>query len=55
MQADEIAKCVLDAFDSLPTKRRPLQRSDGFKEWVPLSGIVLETGMNEFIIFYVPG
>jgi hypothetical protein len=50
MQADEIAKCVLKKFDSLPAKRKPLQRSDEIKEWVSLSGIVLESGMNEFLI-----
>lgn len=48
MQPDEIAKLVLKTFDSLPAKRKPQQRSDGIKEWVSLSGIVLESGMNEF-------
>jgi tRNA-specific adenosine deaminase 1 len=40
---DEIAKLVLDKFDSLEQKRKPLIRSDGVKEWVPLSGIVVES------------
>jgi hypothetical protein len=53
MQADEIAKCVLETFDSLPAKGKPLQRSDGIKEWVPLSGIVLESGMNESLILCI--
>jgi len=49
MQPDEIAKCVLETFDSLPAKRKPLQRSDGVEEWVTLSGIVLEIGMTDLL------
>jgi len=30
-------------FDSLEQKRKPLIRSDGAKEWVPLSGIVAQS------------
>ncbi|UPX12810.1 tRNA(Ala)(adenine(37)) deaminase [Ascochyta rabiei] len=38
---DAIADCVLSAFAQLPEKRKPRPRSDGSREWVPMSGIVL--------------
>jgi tRNA-specific adenosine deaminase 1 len=45
MRPDDIAKCVFEAFDKLPAKCKPLQTSNPSKrEWVPLSGIVLERG-----------
>lgn len=37
---DDIAKVVLTKFDELPAKRKPLNRGEGVREWVPLSGIV---------------
>lgn len=37
---DKIANVVLKQFDGLPTKRKPLNRGEGVREWVPLSGIV---------------
>ncbi|KAL1654003.1 hypothetical protein SLS61_003405 [Didymella pomorum] len=42
--ADAIAECVLEAFAQLPDKRKPRLRTDGSREWVPLSGIVLAKG-----------
>merc|ERR1711939_420221 len=42
ISGDEIADVVLREFDSWPNKRKPLLRSDGVKEWVPLSGIVAQ-------------
>lgn len=42
--ADAIADCVLDTFAQLPDKRKPRPRTDGSREWVPLSGIVLAKG-----------
>jgi len=45
---DDIAECVLSRFDSLPAKRKPRDREDGGREWVPLSGIVLSRGTNAF-------
>jgi hypothetical protein len=42
--ADAIADCVLEAFAQLPDKRKPRLRTDGSREWVPLSGIVLAKG-----------
>jgi hypothetical protein len=42
VSGDEIAEAVLQEFDKWPTKRKPLQRGDGVKEWVPLSGIVAQ-------------
>jgi tRNA-specific adenosine deaminase 1 len=42
--ADAIADCVLSTFERLPDKRKPRPRTDGSREWVPLSGIVLSRG-----------
>ncbi|KAF3038366.1 hypothetical protein E8E12_008503 [Didymella heteroderae] len=42
--ADAIADCVLETFAQLPDKRKPRPRTDGSREWVPLSGIVLAKG-----------
>jgi hypothetical protein len=39
---NEIAETVLKEFEKWPAKRKPLVRSDGLKEWVPLSGIVAQ-------------
>ncbi|KAI0999772.1 hypothetical protein K3495_g8429 [Podosphaera aphanis] len=39
---DDIARAVLTEFESWPQKRKPQQRSNGAKEWVPLSGIVIQ-------------
>ncbi|KAI5275117.1 adenosine-deaminase domain-containing protein [Aureobasidium subglaciale] len=48
VHADAIADCVLAAFDALPAHRKPRLPSSGLKagrrEWVPLAGIVLESG-----------
>ena len=41
---DEIADCVLAAFNALPPKFKPRERPQGKQEWVPLSGIVLLSG-----------
>lgn len=40
--ADEIARAVIDKFNSLPQKRKPIVRGNGSIEWVPLSGVVAE-------------
>jgi tRNA-specific adenosine deaminase 1 len=42
VSGDEIAAVVLKEFEKWPTKRKPLLRGDGVKEWVPLSGIVAQ-------------
>jgi tRNA-specific adenosine deaminase 1 len=42
VSSDEIAEVVLNEFDKWPTKRKPLLRGGGVKEWVPLSGIVAQ-------------
>lgn len=39
---DEVADLVLNTFDGLEKKRKPLARESGVKEWVPLSGIVAQ-------------
>ncbi|KAI2632792.1 adenosine deaminase/editase [Xylaria nigripes] len=39
---DLIASLVLQEFDKLPAKRKPVVRDNGLHEWVPLSGIVAE-------------
>lgn len=41
---DGLAHLVLDAYDRLPQKCKALGRGPGSREWVPLSGIVLEDG-----------
>lgn len=41
-QFDAIAATVLDEFEKLPANRKPAIRSNGVREWVPLSGIVAE-------------
>ncbi|KAK2627124.1 hypothetical protein QTJ16_003090 [Diplocarpon rosae] len=46
ISGDEVAEVVLREFDKWPAKRRPLVRSDGVREWVPLSGIVAQVGMR---------
>jgi hypothetical protein len=46
--ADEIADSVLKEFEKWPKKRKPLVRSDGVKEWVPLSGIVAQGSSPKF-------
>lgn len=38
---DAIAQTVIDAYNALPSKRKPQIRNDGSKEWTILSGIVL--------------
>jgi tRNA-specific adenosine deaminase 1 len=42
ISGDAIAELVLKEFENWPPKRKPLVRSDGSKEWVPLSGIVAQ-------------
>ncbi|KAI1865147.1 hypothetical protein JX265_008194 [Neoarthrinium moseri] len=39
---DTIASLVIQHFDGLPPKRKPLVRDNGVHEWVPLSGIVAQ-------------
>jgi tRNA-specific adenosine deaminase 1 len=41
VSGDEIADVVLKQFDSWEKKRKPLNRTDEVREWVPLSGIVV--------------
>jgi hypothetical protein len=45
ISGDEVAGAVLKEFGKWPQKRKPLVRSDGAREWVPLSGIVAQ-GQN---------
>jgi hypothetical protein len=40
--ADKIADAVLQVFEKLPSKRKPIVRDNGVREWIPLSGIVAE-------------
>ncbi|KAI1423439.1 adenosine deaminase/editase [Xylaria sp. FL1777] len=40
--SDLVASLVQQKFDNLPTKRKPVVRDNGLREWVPLSGIVAE-------------
>ncbi|VUC33199.1 unnamed protein product [Clonostachys rosea] len=45
-RANRIALAVLNEFNKLPAKRKPLVRDNGMHEWVPLSGIVAERDGN---------
>ncbi|CAH0039293.1 unnamed protein product [Clonostachys solani] len=45
-RANRIALAVLNEFNKLPAKRKPLVRDNGLHEWVPLSGIVAEKDGN---------
>ncbi|TVY51114.1 tRNA-specific adenosine deaminase 1 [Lachnellula cervina] len=47
ISGDDIADVVLKQFDSWEKKRKPIIRTNGVREWVPLSGIVAE-GTNGF-------
>jgi tRNA-specific adenosine deaminase 1 len=40
---DAIASTVIQNFDRLPPKRKPVVRDNGAHEWVPLSGVVAES------------
>ncbi len=44
VSANEVADVVLKEFSNWPQKRKPLSRTDGSKEWVPLSAIVAQQG-----------
>ncbi|KFZ03611.1 hypothetical protein V502_10802 [Pseudogymnoascus sp. VKM F-4520 (FW-2644)] len=39
---DSIAETVLKKFNTLPKKRKPIQRADHRREWIPLAGIVAQ-------------
>lgn len=39
---DAIAALVQRQYDSLPSKAKPLERANGVREWVPLSGVVAQ-------------
>ena len=39
-----IAMAVCENLKKLPAKSKPITRSNGIREWVPLSGIVLDHG-----------
>ncbi|PLB46803.1 putative tRNA-specific adenosine deaminase [Aspergillus steynii IBT 23096] len=41
-----IASLVHGHFDGLPSRSKPTVRSDGTKEWIPMSGIVIVKGEN---------
>ncbi|KAH8145002.1 uncharacterized protein LAJ45_11022 [Morchella importuna] len=45
---DTIARAVISAYNALPAKSKPKPRPDA-TEWVPLSGVVLETGEGEVV------
>jgi hypothetical protein len=40
--ADAVADATLQQFDKLPQRRKPQDRGNGSREWVPLSGIVAQ-------------
>lgn len=42
VSGDEIADVVLKKFDGWEKKSKPAVRTNGVREWVPLSGIVAQ-------------
>ena len=46
---DRIARIVLEAFNKLPAKSKPAVRANGRQDWVPLSGIVICSGMHDLL------
>lgn len=47
IEADHIATTVLDTYDSLPAKYKPVKATEDFFQWVPLSGIVAVKSTHE--------
>lgn len=47
ISGDDVADAALKVFDSWPAKRKPLDRGNGAREWVPMSGIVAEGRRDE--------
>lgn len=45
---DTVARAVISAYDALPAKSKPKPRPNA-TEWVPLSGIVIETADSELV------
>lgn len=43
---DRVVDNILDKFHSLLPKCKPIFRTDGHHDWVPLSGIVLTKGAD---------
>ena len=44
---DTIAELVLQQYERLSTKRKPIIRDNGHHEWVPLSGIIAQNKNNK--------
>ncbi|OBT90147.1 hypothetical protein VE02_00942 [Pseudogymnoascus sp. 03VT05] len=42
LTGDSVAETVLRKFNTLPKKRKPIQRAEHKREWVPLAGIVAQ-------------
>lgn len=42
ISGDDIAEVALKQFAGWEKKRKPLTRTNGVKEWVPFSGIVVQ-------------
>lgn len=47
ISADDICKLVLREFDQLPSKGKPLVRSNGISEWTVLAAIVAHTSLED--------
>ena len=41
--ADNVARIVLDSYDSLPKVGKPIVRSNGVPEWTILAGVVVQS------------
>lgn len=42
--ANQVADSILDQFNALPAKCKPVRQEAGGSSWVPLSGIVVARG-----------
>jgi hypothetical protein len=50
ISGDEIADVVLKQFESWEKKRKPQVRTNGVREWVPLSGIVAQGRLLRYLM-----
>lgn len=49
---DAVAEAVLQTYDALPRKCKPVEATADFFQWVPLSGIVVVKGTNHMLRHY---
>lgn len=50
-----IASLVHAHFDALPAHSKPIIHPDGWREWIPMTGIVIVKGKDFYFHFYQSG